>query len=164
MSLTEFNEELEMVNKVYSAEVLSLNKLRDDSQTLALSVMPIEFSSDHEYEDHMIQLAHLKHGAIKLANAAVKLHGSAKSDLAHYSARLKLDHAEEGLRDRGFDRVTEALRDSFCDVHGGLARLSKMAAELDGLAKTTLHLIKAFESDEQNIKKLMELKNTLKGL
>lgn len=164
MSLSEFNEELEMVTKVYTAESSALSKRIEGVQKLCESSMPIEFSEKHDYEAFMIQVAHLKHESIRIANASSKLAGSARSDSMFYSARLRLDHSEEGLKDRGFDRPTEALRGSFCDSHQGLNRLAKVTHELDSLSKIAFQLIRALEADELNLRKLMELKNSIRGL
>jgi hypothetical protein len=130
--------------------------------------MPLKFSpknKDNEnYEDHLLTAARHKHEAIELFRTTSATSDAIRADIDHISAHIELYEAKEALELMGWDKVTEGLRETFVKANTELHKLLKVKGDLKALFESAEFLVKAFEGDETNCRRLLERQNKLTGL
>lgn len=160
--LKTFEEELrKMVDtykeglKVIESEYQILLKQQDK--------LPKKFIISYDFEDALILASQLKHRSIQMLKNSTGLYEAAKIDVDYLESQLLLNVADEFLRDK-FDKITDNLRRAFVSSHKGLKSLLKVKGKLMALQEASEKLVRAFESDEVNCRKFVEMKNKLKGM
>lgn len=121
-------------------------------------------ASEGNYEDLLILASQLKHRAIKLDRNAGGLLVNTDTDLDYYEAQILLYFAEPFLKDKGFDKVTDLLRNSYLSSSKEIKKLRVVKGKLKHLMDSAEALVRAFESDEVNFRKFMDMKNKLRGI
>lgn len=120
--------------------------------------------NNQDFEDHILAAANAKHQAIELYRSSLTAYDSISADLDYFSAQLKLYLAESFLQEHGFDRPTDSLRESFVKSNATIKDLIKVQGKLESLSGATERLVKAFENDETNCRRLLERKTKYQGL
>ena len=149
--LERYKKGLEIIDK----ELLTLNQQKDR--------LPKKFSEKEDFEDHLILASQLKHRSITLQRNSTALSGTIDIDYDYIYAQLLLYCAEEFLLGK-FDKVTDKLRDQYVNSKKDLKALLKMRVKIRVIEETASQLVRAFESDEVNCRKFLDLKNKLRGL
>lgn len=121
-------------------------------------------NNDQDFEDHILAAANAKHQAIELYRSSLTAYDSICADLDYFSAQLKLYLAESFLQEHGFDRPTDNLRESFVKSNATIKDLTKVQGKLEALSSATDKLVKAFENDETNCRRLLERKTKYLGM
>jgi len=124
---------------------------------------PVKISKDISYENLILQAASCKHRALALSRDCLAVTASANIDLKYWQSYVLLDKSDELLRDKGFDKFTDTLRQAAMANNEYLREFAKVEAKLNGLEETSTRLFKAFESDEINFRKMYD-KHEYKGL
>jgi hypothetical protein len=146
--------------EVYAKLFKEFKKLQNEQKDL-----PIDFTGKHEeYENHLLKAAGLKHKSIEVWRDSLASIESINYDTTFYSAQFKLFEAESFLKEHGFDKITDALREAVVNGDEDMNKLFKIKGNIDSLAKATERLVRAFESDETNCRRLLERQNKLLGI
>lgn len=136
-----------------------------DSLIVEQEKFPKQFSGKMEdYEDHILLASQCKHKAIELTKDLVAIFESMNADYAYFSSQMKLYLAESFLQEHGFDKPTEALRDAYVSADETLRTFLKTKGRLKALSNAAEKLVKAFESDETNYRRLLERQTRLTGI
>lgn len=125
--------------------------------------LPKKFSEKEDFEDFLILASQLKHRAITLQRSSTSMSGTIDIDYDYIYAQLLLYSAEDFLKDK-FDKVTDKLRDQYVNSKKDLKALLKIRVKIRAVEGSAAQLVRAFESDEVNCRKFLDLKNKLKGL
>lgn len=123
---------------------------------------PVKVSKDFAYDDLTLQAANCKHKSLTLIRMCLTASGSAEIDYKYAQSFILLEKADEILKDKGFDRLTDSLRQAAMASSDELRRFSKVVVDIKALEETCTRLFKAFESDEVNFRKIYD-KNEFKG-
>jgi hypothetical protein len=121
-------------------------------------------ASEGNYEDLLILASQLKHRSIKLNRNAAGLLVNTDTDLDYYEAQILLYFAEPFLKDKGFDKITDLLRNSYLSSSKEIKKLRVVKGKLKAVMESAESLVRAFESDEVNFRKFMDMKNKLRGI
>lgn len=124
----------------------------------------LQKASEGNYEDLLILASQLKHRSIKLNRNSAGLLVNTATDLDYYESQILLYFAEVFLKDKGFDKVTDLLRNSYLSSSKEIKKLRVVKGKLKALMESAEALVRAFESDEVNFRKFMDMKNKLKGI
>lgn len=116
------------------------------------------------YEDLVLFVSNCKHEALDLWKYSIALYESMEADSDYFNARFFLEVADDALRDKGFGKVTEALREHFLNSKGEIRNFKKVAAEAVALKDSSKKLVDAFESDEVNFRRFFDKKLNLVGM
>lgn len=116
------------------------------------------------YEDLVLFVSNCKHEALDLWKFSIALYESMEADSDYFNARFFLEVADEALRDKGFGKVTEALREHFLNSKNEIRSFKKVAAEALALKDASKKLVDAFESDEVNFRRFFDKKLNLVGM
>lgn len=141
--------------KVIEEEYKNLVKKQDN--------LPKKFVTHYDFEDSVILASQLKHRSIQLFKNSMALYGSVKLDIDYIDAQLRLYVVEDFLRDK-YDKVTDAARNAYVNSFKGTRELGKLKVKLESIQDAADKLVRAFEGDEVNCRKFLEMKNKLKGL
>jgi hypothetical protein len=145
--------------EVYREILKRYKQLQKDQKTL-----PSKFVQSEDFENHLLNAADLKHRAIEVWRDALACFDSIKADYDFYSSHMTLYDAESFLKERGFDRITDKLREAYVNANKDMNELTKEVGNIDALSQATERLVRAFESDETNCRRLLERKNKLIGI
>jgi hypothetical protein len=121
-------------------------------------------AKNEDYENHLLKAAELKHKSIELFRDASATSDALRADFDHLEAHMKIYGAKDFLEQMGFDKITESMRDNYVKLSPDILDLIKVKAELDALFEASERLVKAFEGDETNCRRLLERQNKLTGL
>lgn len=121
-------------------------------------------AEEGNYEDLLILASQLKHKAIKINRNATGVLVNLDADLDYYEAQILLYHAEVFLKEKGFDKITDLLRNSYLSSSREIKKLRVYKGRLKALKDSAESLVRAFESDEVNFRKFLDMKNKLKGI
>ena len=125
--------------------------------------LPQKFVTHYDFESSVILASQLKHRAIQLFKNSMGLYGSVAIDLDYIDAQLRLYVVEDYLRDK-YDKITDASRNAYVISFKGNRELMKLKKKLEAVQDAADKLVRAFEGDEVNCRKFLEMKNKLKGL
>jgi len=160
----EIKSEIKTLLAEYSNMEVFLGK-RLDSLILEQDKFPKQFSGELEdYEDHILLASQCKHKAISLSKDLIALFEAMISDYNYFSSQMKLYLAESFLQEHGFDKPTEALRDAYVSADENLRDFLKIKGKMKALSNAAEKLVKAFESDETNYRRLLERQTRLTGI
>lgn len=141
--------------EILEKELTQLNTQREK--------LPKKFSEKEDFEDSLILSSQLKHRSITLQRNATSISGTLDIDYDYIYAHLLLYSAEDFLKDK-FDKVTDKLRDQYVNSKKDLKALLKVRVKIRAVEDSAAQLVRAFESDEVNCRKFLDLKNKLKGI
>ena len=153
--ITGFEEALTILNKQLKG--LELRKQKFPEKYL-------KKAADGNYEDLLILASQLKHDSISLHRNTTGMFVKISAELEYYESQILLYFAEEFLKDKGFDKVTDLLRNSYISSNKELKKLKIIKGKYKALEKSAEQLVRAFENDEFNFRKFMDMSNKLKGL
>lgn len=125
---------------------------------------PKNFSAKVDFEDFLIKSSICKHQAISLMKNSMALYGRIECDLDYYESIIKIYLAGDFLKNKGFDRITDTLRDSYISSNKNIIALRKIKKEFKTFEESSEKLIRLYEGAEINCRKFVEMKNKLKGL
>lgn len=143
----------EMEKKVYIQYASLINKKE---------AFPRKYLDNVDFEDLMIQAASAKFDAIKVARLFSGLSADISVELDFLTANFKLNIADDALSEK-FDKITEGLRDAYVASKIEIKDLIKLNDRVSNYADSAEKLIKAFDSDEINFRRIADNKNKLKG-
>ena len=128
------------------------------------SKFPKKFSEKEDFEDYIILASQCKHQSIVLFKQSIAMESSIDADYEYLAAQSIFYTAEDFLKDKGFDKPTEALRKNYLSSKKGLKKIIKLMGNLKSIKEAAELLPRAFEADEVNFRKFLDLKNKLRGL
>lgn len=144
---------------------LNVKKLVEEYQKLLLELsdqkealqkerekFPIRYMEKDDFEDWTLKAANLKHQSIRLFSLCAALRTSIDIDVRHTISHILVDEAEDFLKDRGFQKFTDSLRESVVSYHKEMKDLLKTQGRIEVLFDTVSRLTKAFETDETNLR------------
>lgn len=160
---------LEVLRKSLANYVEGYKLLDKEYKTLETKQkqFPVKYlvkASEGNYEDLLILAAQLKHQSIKINRNATGLLVNLVTDLDYYESQMLLYFAEIFLKEKGFDKVTDLLRNSYLSSSKEIKKLRALKGKVKAIVDSAEDLIRAFESDEVNFRKFMEMNNKLKGI
>lgn len=142
----------------------SIMSKKIDNLILEQEKFPKRFSGQNDdYEDHILLASQCKHEAISLFRDLIALYESINTDSNYFASQLKLYLAESFLSEHGFDKPTEALRDAYVSADETIRDFLKLKARIKADSTAAEKLVKAFESDETNYRRLLERQTKLTG-
>lgn len=147
--------------KEIAGKYASLSKDLDSKHEVLSQIkdqFPESYDPKADLESSLLLAGSAKHKAIQLWRAAMKAHGMILKDCEYFTAELKLNTSEEALKDKGFTRITDTLRDTFVSNHGGLLELTLISEELRSHSKCAEALARAFEGDENNFRRILDIR------
>lgn len=124
----------------------------------------LQKANEGNYEDLLIQAAQLKHKSILLNRNVAGIYVAIDSEIDYYESQILLYFAEYFLKEKGFDKITDLLRNSYLKSSKELKKLKILKGRIQGNQKASEQLVRAFESDEVNFRKFLDMKNKLRGL
>ncbi len=124
---------------------------------------PKKFAEKEDFEDLVILASQLKHSSIQLNKNCTALLGSIDIDIDYLESHIVLYFAEDFLKDK-FDKVTDQMRKHVLNNKKEMRVLKKNKIHLQALQEAAEKLVRAFEGDEVNCRKFLDLKNKLRGL
>jgi hypothetical protein len=127
------------------------------------NAFPIKVMKDIAFDDLVLQAASYKHQSLTILRRCIAAAESAELDYKFSESFFLLNKAGELLRDKGFDKVTDSLRQAATASCLELRDLAKSVACVRSLEETCSRLFRSFESDEVNFRKLYD-KNDYKGI
>lgn len=152
-----------LLSEYSKMEKFLANKL--DSLISEQEKFPKQFSGKLEdYEDYILLASQCKHNSISLSKDMIAIYESMNSDYNYFASQMKLYLAESFLQEHGFDKPTEALRDAYVAADDGLRDFLKVKGRFKALTNASEKLVKAFESDETNYRRLLERQTRLTGI
>lgn len=125
--------------------------------------LPQKFSQHEDFEDFVILASECKHRSIRLLRHALAASGTLGADMDYVVGHLRLYIAEDFLKQH-VDKVTDLLRNSYISSNKSVRALIVLQSKIDAFTEVSEKLVRAFEGDEVNCRKFMELRNKLKGL
>lgn len=117
---------------------------------------------EHDFEDLMLKAASYKFKAITLARKYNGLAADIKVELEFVRANFKLNISEEALKTK-FEKITEGLRDAYVISKLEIKSLTKLNDRVQNFADSAEKLIKSFDGDEINFRRLADKKNKIMG-
>lgn len=157
--LTKQIEHFTAAAKLIETEMKNLEKKQ---QSFPLKYL--EKANEGNYEDLLIQASQLKHKSISLHRNVSGIEVSLDTEIGYFEAQILLYFAEFFLKDKGFDKVTDLLRNSYLKSSKELKKLKNLQGKILANKKASEQLVRAFESDEVNFRKFLDMKNKLRGL
>lgn len=162
MTEIEFNEEITKLITRYDEG----QKLMDKEYKVLLEQqkrLPRKFAEKEDFEDYVILASQLKHRAIQLNKNTTALLGALDIDIDYFEAHFILYSVEDFLRDK-FDKITDQMRKYALNNKKEIRNIRKIKARISPIQEAAEKLVRAFESDEVNCRKFLDLKNKLRGL
>lgn len=149
----------------YTTALNSLEKNYKDGEE-AKATFPEKYisSKDEDYENLLILAANLKHQMVSLNKMAMGIYSSVSIELDYNEAQILLNHSELALKQKGFDKITDTLRQSYLSSSKEIKKIRVLKGKIRAVMEASDDLIKAFESDEVNFRKFLDMKNKLRGL
>jgi hypothetical protein len=117
-----------------------------------------------DWEDHILLAANAKHLTIELWRDSSGSFESISADIDYFEANIVIHIADAFLTEHGFDRSTDKLRESFVKTNPLMRDLLKLQGQLKALSSASEKLVKAFENDETNCRRLLERQTKYNGL
>ena len=160
----ELKKEMKSLYLEYSkAEDMLINRIA--SMEMEREKFPSRMSdAESSLEDLILSAARHKHDAISLTRDSISISESMNIDCDYFCSQIKLFMAESFLKEHGFDKTTESLRDAYVSSNQELRQIMKLMGRVKAIANVSEKLVRAFESDETNYRKLMERQTKLTGL
>jgi hypothetical protein len=110
----------------------------------------------------MLQAASVKFEAIVMARRYSGLAADMAVELEFVRANFKLNIADDALSEK-FEKITEGLRDAYVISKLEIKELTKLNDRVNNHADSAEKLIKAFDGDEINFRRIADRKNKLGG-
>lgn len=126
--------------------------------------IPETFSQAYDYESDLLKTAQMKHKAVELFGSSLELKLLIEADIAYFTSQLKLHTATEFLKDSGFDKISESLRDSYVASNSKMHELAKIFAKVRALADTIDKICWAISADEKSLQIMLTEAKKLKGM
>ena len=124
---------------------------------------PHKFVATIDFEDFVILASQCKHKSISLMKNSMAISGRIESDMDYIESLIRMHLADLFLKDK-FDRVTDVLRESYIKSNKNIKKLKKLKKEIISFPDVSEKLVRAFEGDEVNCRKFLDMKNKLRGL
>lgn len=139
-------------------------RLKEDYQKLIKlkESFPVKYIESEDFEDLVLKASNAKFNAILLARKSNGLSSEIKYELEYLVSVFKLNIADEALSEK-FDKITEGLRDAYVSSKKELKNLKKLSENVDIFAESSERLIRMFDSDEINFRRMAEKKNRMMG-
>lgn len=171
-----------MKNYSYRAPSLNLKKMTKDDIVRLLSIyeeiytelvkpvefleaeqdkFPVQVNPENEYDSLTLKASNLKHKSIQLMRDAITAHGNAEVDFSHAQSVILIDKADESLKDKGFEKVTDTLRQAAVANSVELREFEKVVRKLGSIKETVSRLARAFENDEFMFKEMAKKLNPM---
>lgn len=119
-------------------------------------------SKEIDYENHMIEAAGAKHESIVVARRFAGFASELKIELEYFEALFKIELADSALALK-FEKITEGLRDAYVLTKKEIKELKLLSSNVESFSKSADKLVKAFESDEINFRRLADKHNKMQG-
>lgn len=156
------NKKIEKYNDVYKIINAEIKALDDRQKKFPEKYMAR--ANEGNYEDLLILASQLKHRAIVVTRNVTGALVELDAELDYFESQILLYFAEYFLKEKGFDKITDLLRNSYLKSNKELKKLKVLKGKIKAVEESTEALIKAFESDEVNFRKFLDMKNKLRGL
>lgn len=161
MSETEAISFCVTITKAYLVMENKLRKQYNDLVKIKES-FPIKYLESDDFEDFLLQASSAKFKAIILSRKLFGLSSEINNELSYITSNFKLYTADDALSEK-FDKITEGLREAYINSNFEIKELSKIKDKVKGLADSAEKMIKMFDSDEINFRRIAEKKNKLLG-
>ena len=160
----EYKKEMEDSLNLYKAAYFDLFKVYEALRKEHGTLPQVFIGRKENYEDHILKAAGCKHKSIELWRDSNGMFESLIADLDFFEANIQLYLADEFLQTHGFDRATDKLRESYVKTNPLIKDLIKEKGKLKSLAGASEKLVKAFENDETNCRRLLERQTKYVGI
>lgn len=115
---------------------------------------PVRYFEKEEFEDLVLRASNAKFKAAVVARQLGGLASESKYEFEYMIANFKLYISDEALSEK-FDKITEGLRDAYVNSKVDLKVLRQLTARVAILADSAEKLIRMFETDETNFRRLL---------
>lgn len=165
--LTE-HEALEMIKdllKLYEKTYQKEMKGQYDALLKIKEGFPTKFvdQKDEDYETHMLEAANAKHESIVSARRFTGIASEVALEIEYFESLFKIELADSALSLK-FEKITEGLRDAYVKTKKELKDLKSFHQKMSNYAKSADRLVRAFESDEINFRRLADKHNKMHGI
>jgi hypothetical protein len=160
----EYTKEMTESLRLYKESYSQLFKVYEDLRKEHGSLPQKFVGRKDDYEDHILKAANCKHKSIELWRDSAGMFESLVADLEFFEASFQLYLADSFLQDHGFERATDKLRESYVKTNPLIKDLIKEKGKLKSLAGASEKLVKAFENDETNCRRLLERQTKYVGI
>jgi hypothetical protein len=157
----QMTESLKSYDSIYESLLSVYQELRGKHGELPQTFVG---RKNEHYEDYILKAANCKHQAIELWRDSTGSFESLIADYDYYEAQMQLYLAESFLQEHGFERSTDKLRESFVKTSPLIKDLIKTRGKLKSLSGASEKLVKAFENDETNCRRLLERQTKYSGV
>lgn len=123
---------------------------------------PVKYIEKDDFEDLLLKASNAKFKAILLARKLSGLSSEVEYELEYLISNFKLNIADEALSEK-FDKITEGLRDAYVKSKNEIKEMAKLRDKISILADSSEKMIKMFDSDEINFRRIAEKKMRLLG-
>ena len=164
MSITSEKEGLDLASSLmvtYKKLHTDMRKEYDELEKLKSS-FPIKYIENDNFEDLLLQASNAKFKAIILVRKLNGLAAEITYELEYLVSNFKLNIADDALSEK-FDKITEGLRDAYVNSKKELKELVVLKEKVEILADSSEKMVKMFDSDEINFRRIAEKKNRLMG-
>lgn len=158
------SDALDFVNKLYSEYKKMDSFLKKDYDELIKikETFPVRLVESEDFEDLLIKASNAKFKAIVLVRKLTGLYSEIEYELDFIISNFKLYIADDALSDK-FDKITEGLREAYVNSKSDLIDLKELKKSIEVFADSAEKLVKMFDSDEVNFRRIAEKKNKLLG-
>jgi len=167
MNLTEQDiiDDLQKFLKSYTEMFNTIKKNKYEPIMQIKQGFPIKYLQDSNYDDLTLQASDAKHRAIELEKILQGLNDDMKIEIESAEANLVLYFAPQFLKDLGFDKPTSDMIGRYLNNENlkVLKDLKKLHNLVDKLGTSAERLIRAFEADEVNFRRIMDKQTKLIG-
>lgn len=157
-------EALDLAKKLYTTYNEMETKLRSEYNKLVTlkETFPVKYIEKDEFEDLVLKAAAAKFHAIVVVRKLTGLSSEIDYELSYLISNMKLYIADDALSEK-FDKITEGLRDAYVNSKTELKDLAKLKDKVEILADSAEKMVKMFDSDEINFRRMAEKKHKMMG-
>ena len=116
---------------------------------------PARYLDKSEFEDLVLKASAAKFRAAQVARKLSGLASEAEYELDFLVANFKLYISDDALSEK-FDKITEGLRDAYVNSKIELKELGKLVSRVKIFADSAEKMIRQFDSDEINFRRLLD--------
>jgi len=147
-------EQYQKINKTLKEDYNKLIKLKEG--------FPVQYIENTDFEDLILKASNAKFQAILLARKINGFSSEVQYEVDYLISIFKINIADEALSEK-FDKITEGLRDAYVNSKKQLKNIRKLNDSIQVFADSSEKLIRMFDSDEINFRRMAEKKNRMMG-
>ena len=157
MTELEVNEEIKEAFQQYHSILVDLKDLYSKIEEQYKN-LPSTRKLKIDYEDAVLLSSSCKFESNKAWKMSVQAHESIQVDVDYFTSVLKYEVSEQSLKNKGFDKITDSMRESFVRMNKPLKDLLKASAELLSIRLSLEKNVRGFDNSETSYRKMAEIK------